>query len=215
VHVAGDNVFANFGGQVQKRNGTGSWTVITPMGVPAARILEGTAGNDLWYGGSSTLRHWNGSIATVFALPFSLYGVWAASPTQAFAVGYMGGIAHWNGTTWTQVTSPTTTTLQTIWGTSASNVYAAGAGVFLHYDGTTWALFPEQPPESLVVSIWGTGPNDLFVAGNEGLHRWDGTRWLPVATGSDYALRTIGGIGDTLYISADDKLTQILRTRAW
>jgi hypothetical protein len=216
VHVAGANVFANFGGQVQMRTGPGSWTAITAMGVPSANILEGTSSSDLWYGGTSTLRYWNGSTPTVYAMPFTVYGVWAASPTQAFAVGYMGGIAQWNGSTWTQVAaSPTTTSLQTIWGTSATDVYAAGAGVFLHYDGVTWSTFPVQPPESLVVSIWGTGPNDLFVVGNEGLHRWDGMRWLPVATGSDFALRGMGAIDDTLYISADDKVTQIVRTRAW
>lgn len=217
VQIVGGEVYANFLGYIQKRNGPGDWTVVVASF--NAGLIAGTSGTDLWYGTASTLRHWDGTNSSNFAMPFSVFGVWAASPTNAFAVGDMGDIAHWDGTAWTQVTSPTATVLTHVWGLSASDVYAAGSdgitSVFLHYDGSTWSLFPVQPPESAISNIWGTGPNDLFIGGNEGLHRWDGTHWLPVDFGSQYSLRAMSGLDDTLYISADDKVTQIVRTRAW
>jgi len=217
VEVIGGEVYASFSAFIQKRTGPGSWTVIT--GSLNSGFIAGTSDTDLHFGNATALRHWDGVNSTAVTMPFYVYGVWAASTTKAFAVGFMGGIAHWDGSTWTQVASPTTVTLTHVWGLSATDVYASGSdatgSVFLHYNGTTWAPFAVPPPESVIANIWGTGPNDLFIVGNEGLHRWDGTQWLPVATGSQYTPRTMSGVGDTLYISADDKLTQIVRTRAW
>jgi hypothetical protein len=216
VHVADNEVFAHFGGQIQRRNSYGNWTPITPIGVPAARIIVGTSGNDLWYGGSTTLRHWDGTTATAMTVPFTVYAAWSASPSDAWAVGYMGGIAHWTGgTTWNTVTSPTTFSLLHVFGLSATDIYAAGAGGLIHYDGTSWTSFPVQPPEPQIADIWATSATDLFVAGGAGLHRWDGTRWISVATGSDFSLRGMSGRGDTLFLGALDKIVQLTRARPW
>ena len=52
----------------------------------------------------------------------------------SFAVGAVGWIIHFDGTRWTDMTSPTTNTFWGVWGTAADNVYAVGEnGTILHY----------------------------------------------------------------------------------
>jgi hypothetical protein len=53
-----------------------------------------------------------------------------------------------------------------VWGTSGTDVYAAGVGTILHFDGQSWS-------EVLAVSarlagVWAGSPTDVFVAGSSG-----------------------------------------------
>jgi hypothetical protein len=88
----------------------------------------------------------------------SLSGVTALSPSDAWAVGSYGGfldggktqvsktfVVHWNGTSWTQVASPSVgrvSDLSGVTATSASQAWAAGQTghhvLILDWNGTTW-----------------------------------------------------------------------------
>ena len=60
--------------------------------------------------------------------------VWANSATDAWAVGPVGTIARYNGTSWSVVSSGVTTTLRSVWGSSPSDRWAVGdGGTILHY----------------------------------------------------------------------------------
>jgi len=68
-----------------------------PEGTPLLDWVHGTGSDDVWVGGiSGTLLHWNGtgwedfSIATDAAI----WGIYAKSPTEAYAVG---GTSSWGG----------------------------------------------------------------------------------------------------------------------
>lgn len=57
------------------------------------------------------------------------YGVeamWGSSTSDVFGVGQT--IRHFNGTAWTEMTSPTSQRLRTVWGSSPTNVFAVGQG---------------------------------------------------------------------------------------
>jgi hypothetical protein len=79
-----------------------------------------------------------------------------------------------------------------VWGTSASDVWAAGGrsgkGLVLHFDGKTWATVDDQPP-GFVWWIYGSGAKDVYAAGEHGLVRhFDGERWSAVAAHTDATL---------------------------
>jgi hypothetical protein len=62
----------------------------------------------------------------------TLYGVYAAAPNDIWAVGAGGVIIHYDGTAWSQVQSPTTTTLRHITGIPGGGLIAVGdSGVVL------------------------------------------------------------------------------------
>ena len=69
---------------------------------------------------------------------------------------------------WTNATPPISTkTLNAIWGTSPSDVYAVGdTGTILHYNGTDWSAEPSNTTGQLL-SIWGSSPANIYVVGNE------------------------------------------------
>lgn len=99
-----------------------------------------------------------GPAAATYRAAGALYGVASASSGNAWAVGYAGSSAspkslllHWNGTSWTRVTSPkildgTAGTLSAVTVVSAKDAWAVGitGGGFghvllLHWNGTAWS----------------------------------------------------------------------------
>jgi hypothetical protein len=62
--------------------------------------------------------------------------VWGSSSSDVFAVGNSGTILHYDGSTWSAMTSGTTSFLSGVWGSSATDVFAVGdGGTILHYGG--------------------------------------------------------------------------------
>ena len=114
-----------------------------------------------------------------------------------------------------------------LWGTNPNNVYAAGAGGIIHFDGKRWARETVAlPPSSGFQGIWGSGASDIYAIGNHGLvqdtvqgplvYHFDGKRWvnlwpqmaaaLPRGF-SNTVLSRIGGTGrDDVYVSGRGSL---------
>jgi hypothetical protein len=133
----------------------------------------------------------------------SLHAVWAAGPTDAWAVGADGTVVHWDGTTWSLSASSTAAYLDAVWGTSASDVWAVGAsGTIIHWDGGHWSSVPSGTSVDLS-DLSGSGPDDVWTVGSfdraqpptssdggfldprgYALH-WDGKSWSTVSVGTD------------------------------
>ena len=177
--------------------------------------VRGNGPNDVWTVGDSIaleFKHWDGTSWTDFqpnedAFVFGLWGV----PGDMWAVGDTASsrVYHWDGVTWTpqflQTTTGQTDWMQTAWGSSPNDVWAAGGGddtgnnlraasVF-HWDGTAW----EQKISGLtspILGLWGSGTNDIWAVGENGLiAHWDGGAWTPFASGTTQLLWNVWGSG--------------------
>ena len=150
------------------------------------RSIWGSASSNVYAVGhqGSVLRYDGAGWEEVNA-PWGNYeGVWGASPTDIFAVGwYRPGpmeavILHYDGTDWNEEQSGTGEDLNDVWGTSATDVYAVGkGGTILHFDGTLWS--PMESGTTLqLLDVWGTSATDVYAAGAAGtvLH-FDGNGW--------------------------------------
>ncbi len=169
-------------------NGT-RWTkVASPNagGAASANFLDGvvaTSASNVWAiggydNGTATqtlILHWNGTRWTKVASPNPggssndnrVNGVVATSATNAWAVGYYYDgttyqtlVLHWDGTSWTKVSSPNPSgssnfnELLGVAATSASNAWAVGEyldgtilrTLILHWNGTSWTKLPSPNP---------------------------------------------------------------------
>lgn len=108
----------------------------------------------------------------------ALCAVFAASATDAFVVGYGGAIHRYDGSTWTQMQSPTSIGLFDLWGTSSSDVFAVGElGTICHYDGSAWSVMPTSTSHHLR-GVWGDSSHNVFAVGDSGtLLHYDGSAW--------------------------------------
>lgn len=102
-----------------------------------------------------------------------LNSVWAASDTNAWAVGGTGTIRHYTGDeiNWDVVSDvPTDVDLNAVWGTSPDDVWAVGdAGVVLHFDGQKWSRMKiaglgNRRPD--LYAVWAPEPGHVWIGGH-------------------------------------------------
>ena len=136
-------------------------------------------------------------------------GIYAASPTDVWAVGVPGGtdaFEHWNGTSWTGQGLPAgiataagnSASVSFITGTSASNITAVGTGdintggtivqesVAFHFNGTAWSEMTIPANVELGPVLAFSATNLWSVSNNGDAEQFNGTTWtttsLPVPT---------------------------------
>jgi hypothetical protein len=141
--------------------------------------------------------------AAPFQVRGSLSGVAATSARNAWAVGGTNSgktlIAHWNGTAWKRVTSPSPSgddSLQGVAATSASNAWAVGftdsdtgtggRTLILHWNGSSWKRVPSPSSGTFAAldgvtatsarSAWAVG----FARGGILILHWNGSSWRRV-----------------------------------
>jgi hypothetical protein len=166
--------------------------------------------------------HWNGTSWSKVASPNAgsganaLSGVYTFSATDAWAAGdYCTTsacavedtlILHWNGTSWSKVTSPNPSSvvnvLTGVSGTSGGDVWAAGYMIgasgsdntlIVHWNGTAWSVVNSPNPSKTganllnavgavsATSAWAGGTYDTSTATAANLAlRWNGTAWSKV-----------------------------------
>jgi hypothetical protein len=153
--------------------------------------------------------------------PEALTGLYAASPTDVWAVGQPGGndaFEHWNGTSWTGQGLPAglataagnSASVSFITGTSASNITAVGTGdintggtivqesVTFHFNGTAWSELT-IPANVTLGPVTAFSATNLWSVNNNGdAEQFNGTTWtttsLPVpAEEPDLDMTSISG----------------------
>jgi hypothetical protein len=95
-------------------------------------------------------------------------GVWAADASHVFAVTGGGSVLTGNGSTWTTLSSVSPTPLIAVWGTSATDVYAAGGSTLLHYNGSAWTVQSTGISSATLslLSVWGSSATDVLAVGS-------------------------------------------------
>jgi len=163
----------------------------------ALEDVAATSAADAWAvgftGRGPLVLHWDGTAWTRTQLPATLErrvmavdAVAATSPANAWAVirfraGSFPRLMHWNGSQWGQVVMPEIGMRYGLYGvaaTSASNVWAVGSGVILHWDGRRWTC--ASISNTLFAVSTSSAVNAWAVGGGEGeavaLH-WNGHTW--------------------------------------
>jgi hypothetical protein len=141
------------------------------------------------------IEHWDGTSWAIITSPDTsalqsysfLYSVTCGSASNCWAVGYYYNgsndhalIEHWDGTSWTIVSSPNITGNNYLFGitcVSGSNCWAAGryAGssanqtLIEHWDGTSWAVVSSPSTsttqDNILESVTCTSASDCWAAG--------------------------------------------------
>ena len=123
-----------------------------------------------------------------------LHSVWGSSGSDVFAVGDSGRILHYNGSTWSAMTSWTTNNFYGVWGSSGSDAFAVGdEGRILHYNGSDWSAIISWSRNNLR-GVWGSSASDVFAVGWNGtiLH-YNGVTWFPMTSGTTTNLISVWG----------------------
>ncbi|MGO9292974.1 MAG: hypothetical protein ACLP52_03660 [Streptosporangiaceae bacterium] len=154
---------------------------------------------------------WNGTGWQALTVPSSIPDsamehIQAFSPTDAWAAGTSpnasdtGSVVaavNWNGSTWTQVATPFSTTVNltvnAISGDSASDIWVVGetathgytggqrTSVILHYNGSAWTQVP-VPDQSGLLDVDAVSPTDAWaVAADGSVLNWNGSTWTVAA----------------------------------
>ena len=126
---------------------------------------------------SNEVATMNGTTQTgIECLPVSVNRIWGLNNNAVYAVGPSGGIAFWNGASWTQMTSNTTVDLQDVWGIDATHIWATGFNdvdghsVLLQCNGTSWSTIYDnagKPSNQIQYfnTLWTDNTNYLYLDG--------------------------------------------------
>ncbi|MHB1312039.1 MAG: sialidase family protein [Gemmatimonadaceae bacterium] len=157
-----------------------------PAGTPSVRILQGVwsdGPSNAWaVGNLNTILRYNGTAWTVVSdenkpvtAKDSYNAVWGVG-SDVWIAGETT-IVHCKAVNSCAVEHSGGGILYSIWGSSASNVFAVGAGGrILRYNGTSWAAM-NSPTSRNLARVAGSGANDVWAVGDSTLVHFDGTQW--------------------------------------
>ncbi len=157
--------------------------------------VHGTGSKDVWMSGENgRLSRWDGAAFKHYATgtTATLFSVWAASPTEAWAVGgtpeATAGqpndvVLHFDGAAWTPAPLPKILgrTYFKVWGTGADDVWIVGeAGTIWHRTGGAWTLASDPPvAHGTLLTVHGCGAKDVYAVGGRDVLHYDGAAWKP------------------------------------
>ena len=190
-------------------------------------------------GDRTLIEHWDGTAWTRVPSPNptggtslgsgsyfvdTLNSVWGSGPNDVWAVGsyypesnnYFESplTLHWNGSTWTQVPSPTKPNgaiesyLQSVNGNTPGDADAVGAyylthwvSLIEHWNGTSWQVVPSpNPPASSNTQLLATsafGPNKAWAVGGEVTERLTTQGWQLAANNNTGSAQLYGVAADS------------------
>ncbi len=121
-------------GWISEADLTGPFAAVTSV-TPGVAFVAGPAGSGNNVNRISDPGYTGNPSQT--GVPFTgvnFNAIWANASSDVWAVGDVGAIAHFDGTSWMLVPPLTTSSLRGVWGSSANDVWAVGDnGVILHY----------------------------------------------------------------------------------
>jgi hypothetical protein len=174
------------------------WKRLSPGHADSYWWVHGSGKSDVWMvGEKGRITHYDGASFQDHsgATTATLFGVWAASPSDAWAVGGAletpgvpnDVVLHWDGASWKSEALPETlnATYFKVWGSSASDVYVVGSvansGVVWHRTGGAWKREAQNVANDKILTIAGCAPDDVYaVGGRQILHTTGDGTWTRV-----------------------------------
>ncbi len=121
------------------------------------------------------------------AIPSSnlLSAIWVNAANDIFIGTSAGEILHFDGTTWSAMTTGTTYQIKDIWASSSTDVFAVAANdTILHYNGVGSACTKMSSGTGYHMNaVWGSGPDNVYVVGTYAdarIFHYDGAAWSQV-----------------------------------
>lgn len=156
--------------------------------------LAGTSNENLYaFGGLSGLSsgpaglRYDGEDWTWLEMPAIadepwLFGAWAVSDDEVYAVGQNSTILRYDGEHWTEIEAPEPGVwLMSAWASSANDVFLGGGyGKMFHFDGAQWSTM-DSGTEDWVRGISGTAPDNVFAVTDTSVLHFDGSMWSQVS----------------------------------
>jgi hypothetical protein len=164
---------------------------VTFRGNPVTTSIEGIfafSPTDIWLASGGDPMHGDGQnwidydIRTITGNnSLDISKGWENNSSSMFFVGRGSSIAHFNGSSWTKMTSNTTVDFQDIWGIDGNHIWATGTNtgdghcVVLQYNGSNWTTLYDsnnQPNATKYQfsTLWSSNSSSLFLDGGSGLH---------------------------------------------
>lgn len=131
----------------------------------------------------------------------TLYGMFALSPTDIWAVGVAGTTMHYDGTSWRTVPVPgaySSYYLNAVWASGPNDVWAVGeVGLILRWNGTAWALSNNAAMYDLN-GVWGWSPTNIMTCGSQAYcYRWNGSSWVDTSPSGTTKMYGVYGASPT------------------
>lgn len=168
-----------------------AWTAQTLGGDETFWWVHGTSASDVWLVGErGRIVHWDGTRfeERPSGTTATLFGVWAAAPNDAWAVGGTPDapaspndvVLHWDGATWKPETLPQTnkSALFKVWGANANDLWIVGENAIMwHRKDGTWKREAEGVAKGRLTTIHGCSPTEIVAVGGRDLLEYDGNTW--------------------------------------
>jgi photosystem II stability/assembly factor-like uncharacterized protein len=110
-----------------------------------------------------------------------LRDVFMVSTTDGWAVGNVGTVLRYNGTSWSTFPISTSDTLRDVYMVSPTDGYIvawhtmdSGSDIY-HFDGTSWSL--QYTSDQFIYRVDATGPNDVWASGFTRIYHNTGSGW--------------------------------------
>ena len=140
-------------------------------------------------------------------------GISGVSDTNVITAGKNGDIYQWNGTSWSQMTSPTGEDLDDIFMLADGTAYAVGKknggqGTVIHYNGSTWSSVTSGAiADEDLKGVWAYSASEVWVVGKKGaLAMYNGTSWNDVSGAAGVGNNDLEKVwGDSSYTYVLDK----------
>ncbi|GBC62104.1 hypothetical protein DENIS_3067 [Desulfonema ishimotonii] len=200
-----DNVFAVGGsGLILHYDGTEWREMECPTDEPLWAVWGSSGKNVFVAGGDCAIAGFDGKTWTMSKDSDNYYrGVWGCPAETgpgytAFMVGDDGLIVQYDGSDLTVMEKGFYPDLNSIWGRSATDIYAVGDdGLILRFDGVRWHRMDSGGFFESLRGVWGLPSEqgeDVFAVGDDGrILRFDGVEWHRMESGTDTDLTGIRG----------------------
>jgi hypothetical protein len=156
-----------------------AWKRMPAGGADSYWWVHGTSATDVWLvGEKGRITHWDGTKLEERAsgTTATLFGVWAAAPDDAWAVGGVPDqptaandvLLHWDGAAWKHEALPETNhvALFKVWGASRDDLYVVGeAGLVWHRAGGTWTREAKGVASGRLTTVSGCSAQEVFAVG--------------------------------------------------
>lgn len=183
------------GNIVGGRIGSGSWSVVSVPTKEGLTIVRGSASNDVWIAGDTTILRWDGHRWDSIPVPsLNTYapvvsGLWLNTSNDVWLGAGQKVAYHWTGTAWTLTSLQDNRTAMAIWGSGPADVWTTDyrAGYLGHYDGTGWNHINSTDGGP---AIWGSGVDNVWMIEGVLIIHWRGASSISASSPSGLARDT-------------------------